>query len=132
GVRREHGRRAADAVADDLLHFAPDLLRWHLPRVADLMSLNRWTSVVLRPARRDAPFLILSPPGSPRRPQWLTLRTTRRPALKDRSYFDAPRHLWDARRADELRHAWGGSDHRPPLLRADASPVPADRLGAGG
>jgi hypothetical protein len=132
GVRREHGRRAADAVADDLTHFAPDLLRWHQPRVPDLMSLNPWTSVVLRPARRDAPFLILSPPNSLRGPQRLTLWTTRRRALKHTSYFDAPRHLWDARHAGELRHAWGGSDHRPPLLKADGSPVPTDRLGAGG
>ena len=94
--------------------------------------LNPWTSVVLRPARRDAPFLIVSPPDSLRAPQRLTLRTTRRRALKDRRYFDAPRRLWDGRRAAELRHAWGGSDHRPPLLQADASPMPADRVGAGG
>lgn len=131
-VRREHGRRGADAVEEELAHFAPDLLRWHLPRVPDLMSLSPRTNAVLTPLDPDAPLLILSPPDSVWGPQRMTLRTARRPALKGTSFYDAPRHLWDARRADELRHAWGGSEDRPPQLEVDARPVPADRLGAGG
>lgn len=33
-LTRRHGRDIASQVLDDLRHLAPDLLRWHLPRVA--------------------------------------------------------------------------------------------------
>lgn len=31
-VEARYGAAVAEAVAEDLRHFAPDLLRWHLPR----------------------------------------------------------------------------------------------------
>src|SRR6266568_4497052 len=33
-LARRHGRELAARVRDDLRHLAPDLVRWHLPRVA--------------------------------------------------------------------------------------------------
>lgn len=33
-VTRDFGREPAARVRDDLRHLAPDLLRWHLPRIA--------------------------------------------------------------------------------------------------
>ncbi|MEY9992884.1 hypothetical protein ABIE67_004916 [Streptomyces sp. V4I8] len=33
-LARDHGRELAARVRDDLRHLAPDLLRWHMPRVA--------------------------------------------------------------------------------------------------
>jgi Ankyrin repeats (many copies) len=129
-VRREHGPTAADALADELAHFAPDLLRWHMPRVPESLALVPWASAVLTPAEPKAPLLQVLPPTYWSFPQRLRLRLLDRKALAEQTYYDAPRHLWDARRAPELREAWGGSASRPPLLHADGTPVADERLGA--
>src|SRR5690348_3371444 len=39
-VANEHGAAVAAAIEDDLLHFAPDLLRWHAPR-----NSGEWTTI---------------------------------------------------------------------------------------
>ncbi|MFE3939253.1 hypothetical protein ACFXPJ_37240, partial [Streptomyces goshikiensis] len=33
-LARTHGREIAARIRDDLRHLAPDLLRWHMPRIA--------------------------------------------------------------------------------------------------
>jgi hypothetical protein len=128
-VRREHGRAAADALAEELAHFAPDLLRWHLPRMPESLALSPWTTAVLTPAHPEAPRLRVAPPQYVTSPQRLTLRPVDRKTLAEENYFDVPRHLWDVRRAPELRQAWGGALSRPPLLEPDGTPVPDERLG---
>jgi hypothetical protein len=127
-VRRDHGGRAADALAEDLAHFAPDLLRWHLPRVPEQLSVVPWATVVLSPADRTAPRLEIVPPHT-LKAQRLELRVADRVDLTDTRFFDAPRHLWDVRRAADLREAWGGSASRPPLLNPDGTSVADHHLG---
>lgn len=143
-VARAHGRDLAARIRADLQHLAPDLLRWHLPRIAPDGLLRPGLTIAL--ARYDA-----GGRDSPR-PVWLVVRTppawadggqrislalwdgslsdagTRRhphPHPHRRFRLDLHRHLWDARRADELRSRSGAD--RPP---ADGPPAPNPRLPA--
>ncbi|WP_327418021.1 hypothetical protein [Streptomyces sp. NBC_01233] len=137
-VARSYGHDLTARIRADLRHLAPDLLRWHMPRIApdgllrpDLpLSLARYEVV-----ERDGP-------RSRARPVHLVARTA--PAWADagqrislalwdgsgacgdprprarperRFRLDLHRHLWDARRTDELR-VRSGAD-RPP---ADGCP----------
>ncbi|HEY5857033.1 MAG TPA: hypothetical protein VIW24_24085 [Aldersonia sp.] len=123
-LARSHGQEVAARVPADLRHLAPDLLRWHLPRVAPDGLLRPGLTIAL--AR-------YGPPGSRSRcgragSVYLVVRTA--PAWADagqriglalwdgsrsgtglhphprpnrRFRLDLHRHLWDARRVDELR-----------------------------
>ncbi|MEU9177024.1 hypothetical protein AB0C90_09250 [Streptomyces sp. NPDC048550] len=130
---RTHGRELAARIRVDLRHLAPDLLRWHMPRIAPDGLLRPGLTISL--ARYDIP----GPVGA--RPVHLVARTL--PAWADagqrislalwagspddagarrhphphpnpRFRLDLHRHLWDARRTDELR------------IRSGAEPPPAD------
>ncbi|MFJ4689010.1 hypothetical protein [Streptomyces sp. NPDC088789] len=121
---RVHGRELASRLRTDLRHLAPDLLRWHLPRVAPDGLLRTGLTIAL--ARYDAP----ARDGTS--PVWLVARTV--PAWADagqrfalglwngdlrtahghphprpnpRFRLDLHRHLWDARRTAELRFRSG-------------------------
>ncbi|MBT2441757.1 hypothetical protein J7E93_16875 [Streptomyces sp. ISL-36] len=149
-LARSHGRDLAARIRADLRHLAPDLLRWHMPRIAPDGLLRPGLTISL--ARYDAD----GPDGA--RPMHLVARTA--PAWADagqrislalwdgsfsdvgtcrhphprphRKYrLDLHRHLWDARRADELRlrsgaelPAVGGRDGRTP----DTEPPDPDLL----
>ena len=132
-VAREFGAAAADSLAEDLAHFAPDLLRWHLPRhLSGRTGASPHVHTVLTPTTGQAgPLLHVVPPRATTGPQALRLRVVSRAQLKKVTYHDAPRYRWDARRAPDLRVAWGGSDVRPPLLDADGTAVAAEVLGNG-
>ncbi|MFG3003578.1 hypothetical protein [Streptomyces calvus] len=127
-LARTHGRDLAAQVRADLRHLAPDLLRWHMPRIAPDGLLRPGLTIAL--ARYDVPD-----PGGPRPvhlvvrtpPAWaaggqrieLTLwdgsrlrdraRSHPHPRPGPRFRLDLHRHLWDARRTDELRHRCGGN-----------------------
>ncbi|WP_418955422.1 hypothetical protein [Streptomyces tritici] len=130
-VARTHGHELKARLRDDLRHLAPDLLRWHLPRVAPDGLLRPGLTVPL--ARYEPP----ERPGSGPPPLWLVVRTA--PAWADagqrlvltvwdgsrddaqaarhphprpsrRFRLDLHRHLWDARRAGELRLRAGTGD----------------------
>ncbi|WP_433789570.1 ankyrin repeat domain-containing protein [Actinoplanes sp. CA-252034] len=142
---RERGdRRAAwaagridvsEAAADLVTHLAPDLLRWHLPR-----ALGGHTTLavdqphVLVPA--DAVIgpdtvvpvvqALLSMYGSQR----LRLDAARWDELDLREVSLVPAHLWDARHADDLRAAIGGSTTRAPAFTGAGDPLPAEALGS--
>lgn len=139
-LARTHGRDLAARIRADLRHLAPDLLRWHLPRVAPdgllrpglTLTLARYEGagydgscpvhLVVRtpPAWADggqrfslALYDRSRPePGEPRHPH---------PRPDRRFRLDLHRHLWDARRSDELRiragagapPAGGGAVARP-------------------
>ncbi|WUI29505.1 hypothetical protein OG804_16470 [Nocardia sp. NBC_00416] len=145
---RRYGREFAARVRSDLRHLAPDLLRWHLPRIAPDGLLRPGLTIAL--ARYDPPGPLTRCGGAGS--VYLVVRTA--PAWADagqriglalwdgsragagagahphprpnpRFRLDLHRHLWDARMADELRtrsgadqFAVGGVD--PGLLE----PVP--------
>ncbi|MEU1516479.1 hypothetical protein ABZ490_30795 [Streptomyces sp. NPDC005811] len=120
-VARAHGRPLAARVRADLRRLAPDLLRWHMPRIAPDGLLR--PALTLSLARYDPE----GPGGA--RPVHLVVRTApawadagqrmslalwdgSRPADRARHHphpcpdrrfrLDLHRHLWDAERAGEL------------------------------
>ncbi len=121
-VRRAHGHGLAAQVRADLRQLAPDLLRWHFPRIGPdgllrpglTVSLARYGS----PADRGAIHLVArTPPAWADAGQRISLALwvpSRREAglhphpRPDRRYrLDLHRHLWDVRRAGELRERSG-------------------------
>ncbi|MFD7099925.1 hypothetical protein [Streptomyces xanthophaeus] len=145
-VASRYGACVAEALEDDLRHLAPDLLRWHLPRV-----LGGHTTIA--PGLRIVLAHYGQRPGSPRDPEAPVLSVTtspmiggpqrlrlhRAPLARRELYaqfgfpftvedWTAARFLWDARRSDGLRARLGGGDGgRLPFFRADGSPLdPAD------
>lgn len=128
-VGRAHGRRFAAQVRDDLRHLAPDLLRWHFPRIGPdglvrpglTVSLARYPAtadgggavhLVARtpPAWADAGQRISLALWDPSRPRaGVGLHPHPRPDRRFR--LDLHRHLWDVRRAGELWER-SGAGHR--------------------
>lgn len=153
-VASAYGAPVATALEEDLAHFAPDLARWHLPRwlrgYAILMP-QRGVLLARYADADDGPALSLNTSqndnkGAPRsEPQRLTLRFGRfyqhgpsdwRPGTGSRSVYrgrvdnwTTSRHLWDARRAGELRARCGGAD-RAPFCTPDGTPLAASELPA--
>ncbi|WP_306306903.1 hypothetical protein [Nocardia thailandica] len=128
-LARARGTALAAAVRADLRHLAPDLLRWHLPRVAPDGLLRPGLTLALAgydPGEnpvggRDSLHLVVRTP-----PAWaaagqrimLTLwdgtalgSAARHPHPRPhrRHRLDLHRHLWDARRAPELRTRSGAA-----------------------
>ncbi|AJT69360.3 hypothetical protein T261_7763 [Streptomyces lydicus] len=141
-VARTQGRELASQVRADLRHLAPDLLRWHMPRVAPDGLLRPGLTLSL--ARYDAAgrngacpvhLVVRTPPAWADAGQRISLTlwdgsrseagACRHPHPRPHRRFrlDLHRHLWDARRADELRIR-SGADRLP----ADDRPVPDPRL----
>lgn len=127
-LARTHGRELAARVRADLRRLAPDLLRWHLPRIAPDGLLRPGLTVAL--ARYEAAghavhLVARTPPAWADAGQrfglalWPGAGDRRHPhPHPDRRFrLDLHRHLWDARRADELRSR-SGVDRLP----ADAGP----------
>lgn len=111
---RVHGREFAAQVRADLRHLAPDLLRWHFPRIGPdglvrpglTVSLARYpsgTQLVARtpPAWADAGQRISLALWEPSRPAAGAGRHPH-PRPDRRFRLDLHRHLWDARRTGEL------------------------------
>ncbi|MEU1117894.1 MULTISPECIES: hypothetical protein [unclassified Streptomyces] len=130
-VARTHGRDIAAQLRSDLRHLAPDLLRWHMPRIASdgllrpglTLALTRYGEV--EPGGAGPLYLVARTP-----PAWAdagqrislalwdgSLRSPRHPHTHPHPHphrrfrLDLHRHLWDARRTDEL---WtrSGADRR--------------------
>lgn len=128
-----HGSELAARVLGDLRHLAPDLLRWHMPRVASdgvlrpglTTTLARYDTGERRKRCRRASFvhLVVRTP-----PAWADSGQRMSLALWDESCpdrgigshphprpnrcfrFDLHRHLWDARRTDELGTRCGAGE----------------------
>lgn len=124
-LARTRGRELAARVRADLLHLAPDLLRWHMPRVAPDGLLRPGLTVTL--ARYGAEHGNHWDRASPvhlvvrTAPAWADSGQRMSLALWDESCpragtgshphprpnrrfrLDLHRHLWDARRSGELR-----------------------------
>ncbi|WAM00011.1 hypothetical protein [Streptomyces sp. Je 1-369] len=134
-VARTYGRHAAARLRSDLRHLAPDLLRWHMPRIAPDGLLRPGLTVAL--ARYEATdratdgaadqagvrplyLVVRTPPAWADAGQRISLalwdgtRTRADPSRHHphphphrRFRLDLHRHLWDARRAGELRERSG-------------------------
>lgn len=115
---RTHGRQFAAQVRADLRHLAPDLLRWHFPRIGPdgLLRPGLTVSLARYPPMADGGGAIHLVARTP--PAWagagqrisLALWEPSRPGAgghphprPDRRFrLDLHRHLWDARRTGEL------------------------------
>jgi hypothetical protein len=113
-----YGREVASAIRADLRHLAPELLRWHMPRIAPDGLLRPGLTVSL--ARYDLDrsagpvhLVVRTPPGWADGGQRMSLALWDRstvgpgahpPSHPDRRFrMDLHRHLWDVRRVGELR-----------------------------
>ncbi|MDX3373540.1 hypothetical protein PV390_03890 [Streptomyces sp. ME02-6991-2A] len=121
-VARGHGRELAARIRADLRHLAPDLLRWHMPRIAPHGLLRPGLTIALArydPPEHDGPgplhLVVRTPPAWAEAGQRISLalwdgsrtepaaRRHPHPHPNRRYRLDLHRHLWDARRSDELR-----------------------------
>ncbi|MGC9496897.1 hypothetical protein [Streptomyces sp. WG7] len=149
-VARTHGHDLAARIRADLRHLAPDLLRWHMPRIAPDGLLRPGLTLTL--ARYDSTggdgaqpvhLVVRTPPAWADGGQRISLAlwdgsgpetgAGRHPHPRPNRRFrlDLHRHLWDARRTDELRVRAGADlpptdDHfghpRPPGLPGTVPP----------
>ncbi|MFJ8079015.1 hypothetical protein ACIQ6Y_00105 [Streptomyces sp. NPDC096205] len=147
-VALSHGREAAAQLRDDLRHLAPDLLRWHMPRIAPDGLLRPALTVSLaryEGAGRDGVsplhLVVRTPPARADAGQRMSLALwdASRPGTGAGSHpharpsrrfrLDLHRHLWDVRRTRELRTR-SGADRPPPFAPSarDAPPRPPDSL----
>ncbi|MEV5875460.1 hypothetical protein AB0L75_14750 [Streptomyces sp. NPDC052101] len=128
-VARAHGREIAARLRTDLRALAPDLLRWHMPRIAPDGLLRPGLTLTLvryeRPGRAGPLHLVARTP-----PAWADAGQRISLALWDpaqapggrhphprphrRFRLDLHRHLWDAGRAGELRARAGADGPAPP------------------
>ncbi|MGW1808418.1 hypothetical protein [Streptomyces sp. NPDC002078] len=128
-VARAHGREIAARLRADLRRLAPDLLRWHMPRIAPDGLLRPGLTLTLaryeRPGRAGPLHLVARTP-----PAWADAGQRISLALSDpadpsagrhphprpnrRYRLDLHRHLWDASRAGELRDRSGAGGPAPP------------------
>ncbi|MFF3559205.1 hypothetical protein ACFYXS_04085 [Streptomyces sp. NPDC002574] len=138
-LARTHGTQLAARVRADLRHLAPDLLRWHMPRVAPDGLLRPGLTIALaryQDGGRSVHLVVRTPPAWADAGQRISLALwdgTRgaagahpHPRPHRRFRLDLHRHLWDARRADELRTRSGAGG--PP---ADDPPPPDPRWAVG-
>ncbi|MBB4944975.1 hypothetical protein F4556_000510 [Kitasatospora gansuensis] len=144
-LARTHGRELMAEVRADLRHLAPDLLRWHLPRIAPDGLLRPGLTVELARYRATGPdgdrpvhLVARTPPAWADAGQRISLGLwdssqseaagwgPPHPRPHRRFRLDLHRHLWDARRADELRIRSGADAVGPP-----AGPEPAGLLPPG-
>ncbi|GAA1023325.1 hypothetical protein Aple_084380 [Acrocarpospora pleiomorpha] len=126
-VENAYGRSTAATLAEDLRHFAPDLLRWHLPRTGSgRTTIGVGHQVILARYGRSA-ILRVTTPRMIEGPQRLVLRFGPAPSEEEESFWpthadwSAARHLWDLRRTADLRERCGGGD-RAPFFEADGRP----------
>lgn len=148
-VARTHGHDLAARIRADLRHLAPDLLRWHLPRVAPdgllrpglTIALARYEYVAAgREGAHPVYLVVRTPPAWADAGQRISLALWGGPGFESGSYrhphphphphpnrryrLDLHRHLWDARRADELRVRSGADRPRAPSADPDPDPDP--------
>ncbi|MFI6648171.1 hypothetical protein ACIBI8_11135 [Streptomyces sp. NPDC050529] len=137
-LARTHGSELAARVRADLRHLVPDLLRWHLPRIAPHGLLRPGLTIPLTRYEAEDPddwdpvhLVVRTPPAWADAGQRVSLALwdgtrsdagTRRhphPRPSRRFRLDLHRHLWDARRTDELRIR-SGAGHSPARAVAPA------------
>ncbi|MEV6107070.1 hypothetical protein AB0M28_20490 [Streptomyces sp. NPDC051940] len=126
-LARRGGRELAAVVRSDLRRLAPDLLRWHLPRIGPDGLLRPGLTIPLaRYATDEGPvqLVVRTAPAWADAGQRLSLALWGgpdgdrcphpHPRPSRRFRLDLHRHLWDARRAHELRSRAGDPATRLP------------------
>jgi hypothetical protein len=140
-IADEYGADVAERVLDDLRHLAPDLLRWHLPRVlGGHTTLTPALRIVLASYGSTGPVLSLTTFPMLEGPQRLRLHLAPpvgrgRDRLHGLTYatedWTAARRFWDARRTAELRLSAGPDGcGRLPFLHPDGTPLTPGELPA--
>lgn len=147
-VARTHGHELAAQVRSDLRHLAPDLLRWHMPRIAPNGLLRPGLTMALaryhdpeRNGARPVHLVARTPPAWADAGQRISLAlwdgthseagAARHPHPHPHRRFrlDLHRHLWDARRTGELRirsgaDRWTADGRTAPELELLAAELP--------
>ncbi|MEY2241507.1 hypothetical protein AB8A21_00875 [Streptomyces sp. BF23-18] len=151
-LARTHGRELASRIRSDLRHLAPDLLRWHMPRVVPdgllrpglTITLARYDRAGYEGARpvRPVHLVVRTPPAWADGGQRISLalwdgtpggsrdrfsfdtgsRRHPHPRPSRRYRLDLHRHLWDTRRTDELRARSGADLPTDDTRRGSADP----------
>ncbi|QDY75577.1 hypothetical protein [Streptomyces qinzhouensis] len=147
-VNRDYGGELTARLRADLRRLAPDLLRWHMPRIAPDGRLRPGLTVALArygAAARDgtSPLYLVArtPPAWADAGQRIGLAlwdpssrtgTGRDPHPRPNPRFrlDLHRHLWAADRSGELRSRGGSGPGGPPRTADPQGLVPAELLGA--
>lgn len=118
-LARTHGAELAARVRADLRNLAPDLLRWHLPRIAPDGLLRPGLTISLARYGGGRHLVARTPPAWADAGQRFSLalwdRAEAGAGRPDRRFrLDLHRHLWDARRAAELGARSGVEGRDPP------------------
>ncbi|GED90317.1 hypothetical protein [Streptomyces sp. 6-11-2] len=131
-VRDRHGTDLVTRLRADLGRLAPDLLRWHMPRIAPDGRLRPGLTISLAHYRSSgrAPLhlVVRTPPARADAGQWMSLalwegsgnEASRQhlphphPHPDRRFRLDLHRHLWDSGRSGELARRCGASSMTPP------------------
>ncbi|WP_411077429.1 hypothetical protein [Streptomyces sp. cmx-10-25] len=144
-VADRHGTGLAALLRSDLRRLAPDLLRWHMPRIAPDGRLRPGLTLAL--ARYGSPgtvplsLVVRTPPAWADGGQRMSLalwegsgndgpvrpshaRPHPHPHPERRFRFDLHRHLWDAGRTGDLARRCGADE--PPSARPPGPPFPQD------
>ncbi|MER5867045.1 hypothetical protein [Kitasatospora sp. NPDC002040] len=133
-LARTHGRELTARIRADLRHLAPDLLRWHLPRIAPDGLLRPGLTVALARYGRDGEdpvhLVVRTPPARTDAGQRISLAlwdgsTTgawQHPHPHRRFRLDLHRHLWDARRTEELGIRSGSAEQLLPPAELTGAP----------
>lgn len=132
-LRAKVGQEQAERLAGQLAGFAPDLLRWHLPRaLGGSTALATDATYLLTPERgklaEDTAALLVRAPKSVLGSQRLTLDVGTA-ADQPRDLVRLAPYRWDARAAG-LREAVGGSAARLPRFTPGGEPLPQEAWGA--
>ncbi|MFE5190755.1 hypothetical protein [Streptomyces sp. NPDC056628] len=121
-VRTRHGTELAARLRADLRRLAPDLLRWHMPRIAPDGRLRPGLSLSLARYPGSLHLVVRTPPAWADAGQRMSLslwdesgggppwRHHPHPHPDRRFRLDLHRHLWDAGRSGELTRRCGAGE----------------------
>ncbi|QHC30496.1 hypothetical protein [Streptomyces sp. HF10] len=134
-VRHRHGTELTTRLRADLRRLAPELLRWHMPRIAPDGHLRPGLTITLTRYGGDgdtppAQLVVRTPPAHADAGQRMSLTLWEGPGdgtcghhphpHPDRRFrLDLHRHLWDSARSGELARRCGPPDQESPWARAN-------------